>query len=676
MGKTMAIFMVMAMIATGIVLFPAGVEAETPEQAYTIKGKVLNNETDKAVLGVTVFISVHDNGIIKSNQTVTTDPNGAFSKIFWLDNAYNFTIIFSKIGYNNRTRHFMNDSFKDRISDTNITLLQPQDLLKGKVVVKDTTTAIKDVKVYVNDIEDKNTWAILTTDSNGEFTHYTNNDTVNLHFYKSGYYAGLLENQKVLNNITVEMEKILTETPIKVWGRVFGKDDVRLSGAIVSVSPGDERWITTISDEVGYYEILAYPGNFQIQATMRGYKNSVPEWINVPSDKAVKKDVTLTETPSETLSIAGTIYTLGTPTNNTRENAIIYLHSTDGQYVNRTTSKPDGSYNMSFYPPETIDDSFVLEVRFENYFTATIQNIRTNLINQDITLMPIDNKWTLSGFVYTSDTILPLKDATITIYDQQHIYHQTATTTANGFFSFNVHEDSDFWVLVEADGYQSVVENVLDITSDRSIDIELIPSGKDIEEITYEFIDWNTIHVTKNSVITVDNVSLRMNMDRKFGMDPVGLGINNGILDAGEVQEWADYLRDKGLEQRDTKKFLTLNNTFFQLNTTSYTVMIDGADGAVNADATIYINSTYDYTLVPNEEVLNLDSNIFELVFNTTYDTAYLDYVNHIILPLDPAKYEMTENMTMTNKVVVSGYNNPITIDPKVHIANETESVT
>jgi PKD repeat protein len=236
-----------------------------------------------------------------------------------------------------------------------------------------------------------------------------------------------------------------------------------------------------------------------------------------------------------------------------------------------------------------------------------------------------------------------------------------------------VHNNSAFWVAVDAEGYQAVVMNADAIVANRYLEVGLTPSGIDTVTTTYTFADWNTVQVTRTNVITVDNVSARMTADRKYGMGPVGLIVNDGSLSAGEIQAWADNLKEKGAEKRDTKQFLTLNNTFYKLNATTYAVTIEGADGSVAADATIFINSTYEYTLAAALD--NPNSMKYTMGFNATYDTKYVDYTNHIILPMTPVKFEMTSNVTETNKVEVTGYNNPITINPMVH-DGEMEQVT
>ena len=55
MGKTLAMFMVIAMIATGIAMLPTGAIAA---ESYTITGKVLNNIGDAPLEGVTVIIDI------------------------------------------------------------------------------------------------------------------------------------------------------------------------------------------------------------------------------------------------------------------------------------------------------------------------------------------------------------------------------------------------------------------------------------------------------------------------------------------------------------------------------------------------------------------------------------------------------------------------------------------
>ena len=142
-----------------------------------------------------------------------------------------------------------------------------------------------------------------------------------------------------------------------------------------------------------------------------------------------------------------------------------------------------------------------------------------------------------------------------------------------------------------------------------------------------------------------------------LGFDLAGVG----ELDAVEVAKWATYLEQKGAEQRDTADFLTLDNLYYELGNSTYTVTVDGAEGVITAtNTTIFIDSTYSYTLVGELEDVNAET--FQLAFNSTYDNMYEDFIFDIHIP----DYEMTEIITETNNVEVPGYNSPITIDTAI----------
>jgi len=669
MGKTLAIFMVMAMIATGIVLLPESTEATG---AYTVTGQLKDDVTDANVGGVKVTIT---NATLSVNKNVTSLADGKFT--ISVEQRGDYDLTFEKVGYRTKAISLLNDTFNETIkkADVGIQLIEPLPTVSGTVKELGTTSTINDVEVTVKDgttglvIEQ-----VMTV--NGAFSVPVDTATVDIYFKKNGFYDNNNEDVVVatygVTNIgIVFLEKIVPTPTIKVWGIVFEEGTTNtLSGAIVSISAGDDKWITAVSDDVGYFEMLAYPGNFQIKGSLTGYKSTIATWFNVPADKSVRNDLFLEKTPPETQMLDGTIYEVGgiVPI----AGADIYLHSTDGKYVNHTTSDGAGDYLMNFYPPGT-GVTFVLEVRKDGFFTDASNTGITATATIDVELTMINNVHTLRGFVFDSVNEKPIGDATVTIFSKEYVYHQTAKTLANGYYMFNVHNDSDFWVSVDAVGYQSVVKNADAIVANRYLEVGLTPSENDVVKTTYTFVDWNTIQVSRNSVITVDNVSARLNADRRYGMGPVGLIVNDGTLTAGEVQAWANNLKDKGAEKRDTKEFLTLNNTFYKLNVTSYAVTIEGANGSVAADATIFINSTYEYTLAA--DLQNADSNKYTLGLNATYDTQYVNYTYHIILPLIPVKFEMTSNITETNNVVITGYNNPISIDPMVH-DGDVEKIT
>ncbi len=669
MGKTLAIFMVMAMIATGIVLLPASTEATG---AYTVTGLIKDDVTNANVGGVKVTIT---NATLSVNKNVTSLSDGTFA--ISVENRADYTLTFEKVGYRNKAMDLLNATFNEtsKKADVGIQLLEPLPTVTGTLKELGTSTVINDVEVTV---KDGNTGTVIeqVMTVNGVFSVPVDTNVVDVYFKKNGYYDNNMEDVVVAaygatNVGIVFIEKIVPTPTVKVWGIVFEEGTtITLSGAIVSISAGDDKWITAVSDDVGYFEMLAYSGNFQIKGSLTGYKSTIPVWFNVPVDKSVRMDLKLEKTPPETQILDGTIYELDgvTPI----MNADIYLHSTDGKYVNHTMSDGMGYYEMYFYPPGT-GVSFVLEVKKDGYFTNASATGITATSTHDVELTPINNVHKLSGFIYDSENDKPLKDATVTIYSKNYLYNQAAVTIASGYYEFMVHNNSAFWVAVDAEGYQSVVKNADAIVANRYLEVGLTTSGSDSITTTYTFANWNTVQVTRTNVITVDNVSARLSAERRYGMGPVGLSLNDGSLSAGEIQAWADNLKEKGAEKRDTKQFLTLNNTFYNLNATTYAVTIEGADGSVAADATIYINSTYEYTLAA--ALQNANSMKFTMGFNATYDTLYVDYMNNIVLPMTPVKFEMTSNSTETNKVEVIGYNNPITINPMVH-DGEMEQIT
>ncbi|MBU4143760.1 MAG: carboxypeptidase regulatory-like domain-containing protein [Candidatus Thermoplasmatota archaeon] len=668
MGKTLAIFMVIAMIATGIIMLPGSTDATG---AYTVTGQLKDDVTDANVGGVKVTIT---NTTLSVNKNVTSLTDGKFTLSVVTRGDYNLT--FEKTGYRTKTIMLYNVTFNEttKTADIGIQLLEPLPTVSGTIKELGATTVINDVEVTV-----KNGTSGAVIDQvmsvNGMFTVPVDTNSVNLYFKKNGYYDNNMENVAIADygntNVgNVYLEKIVPTPTIKVWGIIFenGTSDT-LSGAIVSISAGDDKWITAVSDDVGYFEMLAYPGSFQIKGALTGYKSTLPEWFTVPTDKSIRKDLKLDKIPAETQTISGIIYETDgvTPIGG----ADLYLHSTDGKYVKHATSDDvTGAYTIAFYPGAT----FVLEVKKENYFTnASIGGITVTIANQDVELTMINNVHTLRGFVYDTVNDKPLVNATVTIYSKNYLYTQATNTLSNGYYEFMVYNASSFFLTVDSEGYQSVVKNADTIVANRYQEIGLEPSAMDEVKTTYTFVDWNTITVTRNSIVIVDNITTRFNADRKYGMGSVGLSLNNGDLSVAEVQAWANYLKAKGAEKRDTKEFLTLNNTIYNLNVTSYDVTIQGAEGPVSAHTTIYINSSYTYTLA--KELETPDSSKFELGFNATYDTEYKNYVNYIILPLNPTQFEMTSNITETNNVVVTGYNDPITIDPMVH-DGDLEEVT
>lgn len=657
MGKTMALFLAIAMIATGIAMLPAQTRAG---ELFTVTGTVVDDVTSQPVGGAKVTIS---NGTISKN--ITTLSTGVFT--IYIEPG-NYTVLFEKVGYRdgNTTIAWAGFNQTSKKAEIGTHSIVPLPTVTGKVLELGTTNTVSDVEVtitYGATVEQ-----VKTVD--GVFSSPVDSTLVDINFKKNGYYDNEMEGVTVgtygvtnLGNIYIE--KIVPTPTIKVWGYVFEDGTTsRLADAIVSISAGDEKWITSVSDEYGYFEMLAYPGNFEIRGSLDGYSNSVPVWFTVTSDMAVRHDIYLEKIPAETLVLDGTVTGDGVALVG---EADVYLHSNDGKYVNHVQTV-GGDYTLNFYPGAT----FTLEVRKEGFFTYVHGTGITANATVNVDLDKIVPAHTLSGVVSEKKTNTPLEGATVTIYCTNRIYSNTTETLANGYFEFMVHDNSSFMIVADADGFQAEAKAVNSILADKYVEFDLYPSGTDVTETTYTFTSWNTIEVNEMQVLSVDNVSVKVNADRKYDMGPVGLSLNDWTIDAAnDVPAWEAYLVNKGVERKDTRQFLTVNNTYYMLNET-LDVTVEGADGvSVTAHTTIFINSTYTYTLTGSVSdpgaLADADSYIYKLGFNATYDTVYMDNIDKIILPLSPVKYEMVSNVTETNNVEVTGYNDPITIDPMVY---------
>ncbi|MDO9537578.1 MAG: PKD domain-containing protein [Thermoplasmata archaeon] len=665
MGKTMAIFMVMAMIATGIATLLPNVAAGDPQ----ITGTVLSSVAPyNPIGGVTI-----DYTGASGAPTTTTDSQGKFTLYVNDGLKENFMLEFTKEGFGTTTRNFLSTSYIGDICATNTTTMVPDPTVSGIVKDMETKTPINNVEVNI--IDKSTSWKVvkqIETGADGKFSCQVSGVTnIDIYYKINGYYSVIDENVDIITGADVGevfLEKIVPTPTYKIWGIVFDEDtNDTLAGALVSISEGDDKWITALSNEEGKYEMYAYTGNFQIKCSMGGYFTKVDDtWVNIPSDK--RRDMYLESTPQpEDRWVKGTISNSTGPLGDVTVN----LFSNDGRYMKTNNTWWDGSYNISFYFPGT----FTLEVKMGGYYTdASITTINGNSTH-NIILNKIGKNFNLRGYVVDLENNDYIAGATVKIFDtnQTRLYTNSTITDKNGYYVFNVSTGSIFAVLVDALGYQSKLVPIDAITKNKYLEVGLQKSGSDEIETTYTFLDWNTIMASRNSIITVDNVSVRLDADRMFGMGNLSLTNNNRDLNQNEIDDWAEYLRNKGIEKRDTKEFLTLNNTFYNLNTTSYNVKIENALGPVLNYSTIYINSTYNYTIAKALE--NVNSDIFTLELNATYDTEYLDNIYNIILPTTPSKFEMTRNITTTSDVEVTGYFNPITIDTMISTKSR-ENVT
>lgn len=671
----MTILMVLAMIATAVAVLPAGTSAAG---AYTVTGTIRDAVTDNLVTGVTVTITNDSMPFTKE----ITPASGQYTT--YLDQRADYNMTFEKEGYKTKLIQLLNSTFDDvnMTAKVGLTLIEPLPLLEGRVLDMN-DMPLDDVEVTIMNGTTKVEIDQVQTGIDGIFSLYVDAPLVDIEYRKAGYYANELLDVQVEDTGTTDvgdvyLEMIMPTPTIKVWGRVF--DDVTsalLPNALVAISTGDDQWITARTNANGSYEMLAYPGNFQVKASKQGYYTDLSDdWLNVPSNKvAVKRDIRLNPTPALDRTLTGTV----TPLPPGQE-ATVSLYSTDldNQWQTSTTTT-GGAYTIDYY--SGVDFKLVVEADdFFTYVHGTDINGGVPAV-VDPVLTPIVQPHTLEGFVIDQEMQQVIPGATVTLYDTTRLYVNTTSSGADGHYKFMAHAGAAFVLVVNAEGFQSEAVDVAALTQDEFQDVELVPSPKDVTLTVFNFENWMNITVDVNQTIVVDNISRRGDMDRKFGMGDLGLEPNDWDLqmapDDEEVEAWIEYLENKGVEQRDTKNLLTLDNLHYELVDDSYDVIsIEGAAGQVTgSNSTIFINSTYKYTLVG--ELDDEDATSFFLVLNATYETETADYVYDMYLPLAPKMYEMTSYMTETTNVEVTGYNDPLTVDTMMfNDVTETVSMT
>ncbi len=641
-GKTMAFLMAFAMVATVIAVFPANNVSGADGDIYYITGTLIDDVTNDFINKVTVTV---DNGAI--NKTIETGSNGHFN-ISVDDETVDFDIYFSKIGYYSASGVVTSASFSNGVSNYD-KLLVPKPMVSGMVMIDGTELPLYEVDVTI--VDSMGIIYETSTGMNGEFSQFVNNGDIEITYEKFGYYY-LADSITVTGNvddIVVNMEKIDPEPSILVWGIVEDADEY-VEGALVSVSTGDDKWISDITNANGKYEMLVYPGTFTVKATCEGWLTyESVGWLTVTTDTE-QWDIMMTENAPENFWLNGTI------NNGVAEEATVYLYNADGTYINSVTTV-GGDYNITHY-----DSSFTLVVEQDGFFTevygAAIDKT-TAYVNIDLTA--IDSQHMLSGYVTDAVSNNWIEGADVALYDTTELYTDMTTTTTDGYYEFMVHNISNYVLVVDADGYQADAIDIPALTGDVRQQVELAPAGVDTTKITYTFDDWGNVDVMETIMTEVDNVTLRSNADRKWGMEPLGLHVNDWILDSGEIDSWQTYLENKGIGSKDTMQTFTIDGIYYDINDDTFSVSIEGADGEdiTTASGIIYINKTYNYT-ISDSTLLADDSVGHTLFFGAAYDSETMDRVYEIYLP---EGFEMTSGETETTDVELTGYNDPITID-------------
>ncbi|MCK4756992.1 MAG: carboxypeptidase regulatory-like domain-containing protein, partial [Thermoplasmata archaeon] len=591
----MAILLVIAMVMGMMGSLLPNVTAGDPN----ITGTVISATSPfEPIQGVTVTY-VGDDG---NTSFDITNSAGEFSIFVFSGNTsvdFNLTFDATEDGYELRTDRFNTSYYDGDVADVGTTSLQSLPKIYGVIEEEGTGMPIADVEVTIQkgtEVYEKQTGA------SGTFSQYVEDGLWNLTYYKDGYYYQEELSVQITgtdkNMGTISLEKITPEPTVEVWGYVHEKDGGPIDGAKVSISTGDDKWITSKTDANGSYSMSAYPGTFQIKAMKDGYETNLSEeWLVVPSDAtAVWRDIDLPKIPAEIYTISGKV----TDGAIALEDALVTLHRTDGKYQNNTETNASGGFTFMY------SGTFRVVVEMDGYFTEvwpfTIDNDNTTDVLGDIELTLIDNNKTVSGFIGDLEEQSPIAGADVTLYDRNQLYTLTTTSGANGHYEFDVYYESNFVLLVDAEGYQAEAIDIPDVTGDVNEPVWLTASPKDIITTKYTFADWSTISVLEKTILVVDNVSERVNADRRWGMGGVlGLSLNNWIVDEpGETDDWAEYLKQKELETKDTAKFLSLDNVYYELDDdVDLVVTVEEAAGDIlTSTGAINITKRFNYTII------------------------------------------------------------------------------
>lgn len=662
----MTIILVLAMIMSLGATFVPNVSAGDPTVTGTVKSAV---DPFGPIQGVKVMYA-GDSGVFINT---TTNLQGEFTILVAGGPMENFNLTFTSDGYQDRTVAIDTSVYVGDLAETNVTGLTPLPKIVGTVKDLGTNEPLADAVVTIDGDN-------IVTGTDGTFTKFVVAGTYDIFYKKDGYYN--FENRSVVVNDDTDVGTIYLEmvvpTPTKtVWGIVTDVDSgVLLQGVDVAISSGDGKWISSMTDINGRYEMLAYPGNFEVRATFTGYETYESpnnDWLEVPSDKdAVRRDIQLTQIPSEDYSVTGTVNDGGAPL----ANAIVKFIRTDGKYEKSVVTDGAGGFNMAY------NGTFKVYVEMDGYFPLVlpwdIDNTNdTDVIpNVDLDMTQITEDRKLFGFVGGTDIDNILAGAEITLYDKDNLHVMKTTSANNGYYEFMVHDGGSFAMIVDIDGYQSKAVSLDNIVADTNQEVWLDPSATDTVTYTYTFDNWTHITAVEEWVLVVDNVSKRAELDRKYGMGALGLTLNDWVLSDAEVntntESWKNFLIGKGIEQRDTSSFLTVNDVFYNLDEASFDVAITDAvtpTGIMADDGTIMVTKTYEY-----EAAGSIDFEPSMMVLDAKYDEAYTDYIYNIVLPLTPDQYELTDNETETTSVTVTGYNDPVEINPGT--GTGTEAVT
>ena|GEM_PF-2012700 len=364
----------------------------------------------------------------------------------------------------------------------------------------------------------------------------------------------------------------------------------------------------------GYFHFNVYPGYFEIQVSVTGYKGYDSFVSITKGDVKNLGDILMTVLPLMDKTLSGTVKSGATPVSKATVTIL------DGDVtVNSGMSDGTGAYAVMTYT-----GTFTVKVMAFGFFDKTITGVvvtADKVLAIDLIEIPV-MKDTIFGYV--KDTAgKPINGSTVKLVDTttgHSSYTIAATTTVGGYYSFNIY-DGSFLFMVQAKGFQTDMKR-LTIAANHQEDMTLSVADQEVLKTTIVFKDWANASISMDSHMVNDVMMARYTIDSVFGN-------GDGTVTTDEVSAWLAVEQAKGPQAKDTEGMLSVDGTSFGIVDGTFAVSVHGAEGDILAATEVLVTKSANFTAkAPIAALTN-----HTVKYNAAFDNKVLDNTTDLTVP-------------------------------------------
>jgi 5-hydroxyisourate hydrolase-like protein (transthyretin family) len=250
-------------------------------------------------------------------------------------------------------------------------------------------------------------------------------------------------NQELDKNLSLSVS-LISNAGI-VQGKVTtGTPAVDLADATVTVfsSSSGLPLYSANTNSNGFYNIPdVVAGSYFITATKQGYLTPIASSINVATNRPTERNISLVVDPSASLNtLYGKVRTAGTSPAPIDSATVTISQVVDGEknIVATTFTNTDGQYLL----PDLPAGQYVVDAFKANYLSPessqiTLTNSQKAPLNISLTPLATAQFGTVSGFISSQTTGLPIANAVVGLYQivgtEEILVQQTRTNTAGRY---------------------------------------------------------------------------------------------------------------------------------------------------------------------------------------------------------------------------------------------------